>query len=204
MDVFWIAESIGIASSALSGYFFAVRKNCDWLGILVAAALTALGGGLMRDAIVSRPPYSFTHYSPGLIVIGVIVIAIMFKLHRREDMEHKFIFITSDAFGLVSFSIVGAIVGIEFGYNIFGILALALCTGVGGGAMRDILLNEVPWFLRTGLYATVSIVIGLMYYGLHAAGLTGIFWVMTLFVFGVVFRLLAYYKGWHLPTLEGK
>lgn len=202
MDVFLVVEIIGIASAALSGFYFAVRKNCDWLGVFVSSFLTALGGGLMRDAIVSRPAYSFTNYLPGIIVVVILVVAALFKLHKREDLESKFIFVTTDAFGIASFSIVGAIVAIEYGYNFFGVTMLALCNGVGGGILRDILLNEVPWFLRTGLYATVCLSVGAIYYFMQKFGLTNLFWVMLLFAFGVIFRLLAYYRGWHLPRLN--
>ncbi|WP_169975033.1 MULTISPECIES: TRIC cation channel family protein [unclassified Campylobacter] len=202
MDVFLIVEVVGIASAALSGFYFAIRKNCDWLGIFVAGFLTALGGGLMRDAIVSRPPYSFTNYLPGLIVVVILIAAALLKLHKREDLETKFLFITTDAFGIVSFSIVGAIVALEYNFNFFGVTMLALCNGVGGGILRDILLNEVPWFLKTGLYATVCLSVGTVYYFMDYFGFTNIYWVMLLFTFGVVFRLLAYYRGWHLPRLD--
>ena len=202
MEVFLLAEYIGIASAALSGFLFAVKRNCVWLGIFLSAFLTALGGGLMRDAIVSRPPYSFTHYLPCIIVIVVIVIAGVIKLHKKTDLEKKFLFITSDAVDLVSFSIVGSIVALQFGYNIFGVVMLAFCNAIGGGILRDVLLNEVPWFLRTGLYATVSMVIGVLYFVIDFLNLTNIFFVMGLFCFGIVFRLVAYYKSWHLPKIE--
>jgi thioredoxin-disulfide reductase len=202
MEVFLLAEYIGIASAALSGFLFAVKRNCDWLGIFLSAFLTALGGGFMRDAIVSRPPYSFTHYLPCIIVIVVIVIAGVIKLHKKTDLEKKFLFITSDAVDLVSFSIVGSIVALQFGYNIFGVVMLAFCNAIGGGILRDVLLNEVPWFLRTGLYATVSMVIGVLYFVMDFLNLTNIFFVMGLFCFGIVFRLVAYYKSWHLPKIE--
>ena len=54
MTALLVAEYIGIASAATSGFIFAVKRDCDWLGIFIAALLTALGGGFMRDAIVSR------------------------------------------------------------------------------------------------------------------------------------------------------
>ena len=202
LEVFLIPEYIGIASAAVSGFLFAVKRNCDWLGIFVSALLTALGGGFMRDTIVSRPLYSFTHYMPCTIVIAMLFFAAFFRLHKRSDIEKKFLFVTTDAVDLVSFSIVGAIIAIQYGYNIFGVVMLALCNGVGGGILRDILFNEVPWFLKTGLYATVSIVVGAIYFAMHHFGFNNIWWIMGLFAFGVVFRLMAYYRGWHLPTLE--
>lgn len=68
--------------------------------------------------------------------------------------------------------------------------------------IRDVLFNEIPWCLKTGLYATVSIVVGLIYFAMDYAGFTSVFWVMGLFAFGVVFRLAAYYLGWSLPKLQ--
>ena len=189
MTALLVAEYIGIASAATSGFIFAVKRDCDWLGIFIAALLTALGGGFMRDAIVSRPPYSFTHYAPCIIVMAMLFLSAFLRLHKRSDIEKKFLFVTTDAVDLVSFSIVGAIVALQFGYNVFGVVILAL-------------FNEIPWCLKTGLYATVSIVVGLIYFAMDYAGFTSVFWVMGLFAFGVVFRLAAYYLGWHLPTLQ--
>ena len=202
MTALLVAEYIGIASAATSGFIFAVKRDCDWLGIFIAALLTALGGGFMRDAIVSRPPYSFTHYAPCIIVMAMLFLSAFLRLHKRSDIEKKFLFVTTDAVDLVSFSIVGAIVALQFGYNVFGVVLLALCNGVGGGMIRDMLFNEIPWCLKTGLYATVSIVVGLLYFAMDYAGLTSVFWVMGLLAFGIAFRLAAYYLGWHLPKLQ--
>ena len=52
MNALLVAEYIGIASAATSGFIFAVKRDCDWLGIFIASLLTALGGGFMH---VCRP-----------------------------------------------------------------------------------------------------------------------------------------------------
>ena len=54
MESFLIVEYIGIISASISGFLFAVRRACDLLGIFIAAFLTALGGGIMRDVLVGR------------------------------------------------------------------------------------------------------------------------------------------------------
>lgn len=93
-------------------------------------------------------------------------------------------------------------IAIEFGYNIFGVAFVAFFNGVGGGILRDILLNEVPWFMRTGLYGTISFGVGITYYILHLVGLNTIFYIITLLALGITTRMLAYYKGWQLPPLK--
>ncbi|NQS71374.1 MAG: TRIC cation channel family protein, partial [Desulfobulbaceae bacterium] len=129
--------------------------------------------------------------------------AIALKLHtRREKLESTFLFIMTDAIDVISFSIVGSMIALQFDYNIYGVVLLAFCNGVGGGILRDVLLNEVPWFFVTGLYGTISMGVGLVYFFMALAGITHIIWIMTLFTLGVAFRLLAYYRQWHLPKLE--
>ena len=203
MNALLVTEYIGIASAALSGFLFGVKKGCDWLGIFIAALLTALGGGILRDMLVGRPVYSFTHYMPVSIVLVMFVLAIVLKLHtRREKLESTFLFITTDAIDVISFSIVGSMIALQFDYNIYGVILLAFCNGVGGGILRDVLLNEVPWFFTTGLYGTISMGVGLVYFFMALAGITHIIWIMTLFTLGVAFRLLVYYRQWHLLKLE--
>lgn len=201
LAIFLIPEYIGIASATVSGFLFAVKRNCDWLGIFVSALLTALGGGFMRDVIVSRPLYSFTHYTPCLIVIVMLICAATLKLHRRSNIEKKFLYVATDAVDIVSFTIVGSIIALQYNYNVFGVVMIGLCNGVGGGILRDILFNEVPWFLRTGFYGTVSVIVGFCYYIMNYFGFNNIFYILALFIFGVIFRLIAYYRGWNLPKL---
>ncbi|MDY3133407.1 MAG: TRIC cation channel family protein, partial [Campylobacter lanienae] len=81
MEAFLFAEYVGIASASLSGFLFGIRRGCDWLGVFLAAFLTALGGGLIRDVIVGRPAYSFTHYIPVCIVLSVMILAFLLKFH---------------------------------------------------------------------------------------------------------------------------
>lgn len=202
MEILLVLEYVGIASASLSGFLFAVKKGCDLLGLFIAAFLTGLGGGVIRDIMVARKIYSFTHYIPVLIVLFMISMAILFKLYKdKENLEKKFLFITTDAIDVICFSIVGSIVAIQYDFNIFGVILVAFSNGVGGGILRDVLLNEVPWLLHTGLYGTISMLVGLIYYVLHLLGLTNMYFVVGLVIFGVIFRLFAYYKSWSLPKI---
>ncbi len=98
-------------------------------------------------------------------------------------------------------TIVGSITSVQKDYTVFGVMMVAFSNGVGGGILRDVLLNEVPWLLRTGLYGTISMGIGLLYFLMSRAGFDGIIGVPILLLSGVLFRMLAYKKSWHLPAL---
>lgn len=202
MNFMEIIEYIGIVAFALSGFYVATKDRLDLLGIFISSFLTALGGGITRDALSGRVPYTFTHLSPGLLVIGVLVFATLLKLHKHSKVEQKFVFVLSDTLGLVSFAISGALIGVESGFNYFGVVLLGLITAVGGGVIRDILLNKVPLLLSTGLYGTVALVVGSGLYVCHKINFLNSWIILIIAAIGLVFRLFAYYRSWHLPILK--
>ncbi|ACZ11905.1 trimeric intracellular cation channel family protein [Sulfurospirillum deleyianum] len=196
-----VAEIIGTVAFALSGFYVAIKEKLDLLGIFIASFLTALGGGLVRDTLADRVPYTFTNLMPTLLVLGVVFFSILLKLHRKNEIEKTFYFIVSDTLGLVSFSISGALIGLQAEFNFFGVVLLALITAVGGGVVRDILLNRVPLLLTSEFYGTVSLLVGAILYLFAQFHISGYIPLMVLFAFGVGLRLLAYYKQWNLPKI---
>ncbi|KFL34498.1 MULTISPECIES: trimeric intracellular cation channel family protein [unclassified Sulfurospirillum] len=196
-----VAEIIGTIAFALSGFYVAIKEKLDLLGIFIASFLTALGGGLVRDMLCDRAPYTFTHLMPSILVIAVILLSTFFKLHLKGEIEKTFYFIISDTLGLVSFSISGALIALQVEFNFFGVVLMALVTAVGGGVVRDILLNRVPLLLISEFYGTVSLLVGAILFGFAQFDISGYLPVMAVFAFGVALRLLAYYKQWHLPKI---
>ncbi|WP_428737927.1 trimeric intracellular cation channel family protein [Sulfurimonas sp.] len=197
--MFELSEYIGIIAFAMSGFFVGVRNHLDFLGVLISTFLTALGGGIIRDVIVDRVPFTFSHTYPALIILSVMLLMIIFKFHKRDSIENKLLFIMSDSIGLVSFSISGAIIGIQASFNLTGIIAVAFITAVGGGIARDVIINEIPFVFKTGFYGTIAILIALSVYILHIYGYVNIFSTTILFVFFLSLRLLAFYRKWSIP-----
>ena len=134
--------------------------------------------------------------------MSTVLIALLFKLHKIDDLEGKTAFIISDAIGLVSFSITGSIVAIQNEFNFLGVLILAFLTAVGGGTIRDILINRVPSILVSEFYATVALIIASIMFILEVLELRNLGTITIVFIFGVALRLLAYYRKWHLPKLS--
>ena len=202
MTALEIADIIGIICFAASGFLIAVHYKLDILGIFIASFLTALGGGMIRDVLANKTPFIFTHNLPVTLVVVTVLLSLLFKLHKIADFESKTAFIISDAIGLVSFAITGSIVAIENGFNFLGVLILAFLTAVGGGTIRDILINRVPSILVSEFYATVALIVALIVYVLDLLEYRSLLSLTIVFIFGVALRLLAYYKNWHLPTLS--
>ena len=199
--MFELTEYIGIIAFAMSGFFVAVRSELDFLGVLISVFLTAFGGGIIRDIIVDKTPYAFTHDLPAVIVFTLLVLLILFRFHKRPSIENRSWFIVSDSIGLVSFSIAGALVAVEHDLNITGVVVLAFITAVGGGITRDIIINEVPFVFKTGFYGTVSLLVGAVMYLYGAFGMMTFYPIFILFILGVGLRVVAYYKKWSIPLI---
>ena len=197
--MFEITEYIGIIAFTMSGFFVAVRNKLDLLGVLIATFLTALGGGILRDIAVDRVPFTFAHNYPALIVITVLLVLIAFKFHRKNSIENKPLFMLSDSIGLISFSISGALIAIEHHFNLTGVMSMAFITAVGGGIARDVIINEVPFVLKTGFYGTISLLIGLLLYLLESFHLISFISITILFISSLSLRIIAYYKNWSIP-----
>lgn len=202
MSALEITDLIGIISFALSGFLIAVHHKLDILGILITAFLTALGGGIVRDVIANKTPYVFTHYLPVLLVLITVFIAILFKLHKITDLEGKTTFVVTDTIGLVSFSISGAILALDVGFNFVGILLLSMITAIGGGTLRDIMVNRVPAFLTSDFYASTALIVASIIAFLDYINQITFLSLLTTFTFGFFLRLTAYYRKWKLPKLS--
>jgi uncharacterized membrane protein YeiH len=197
-----IPEIVGTIAFALSGFLVATRVKLDLLGIFIASFLTALGGGVVRDVITNQVPYAFSHNLPIIIVILVITFALIFNLHKIPDFEKKSYFLISDTFGLVSFAISGALVAIGAEFNFTGVILLSVTTAVGGGVLRDMLINQIPIVLKSEFYATVAIVVAIGIYLCHFFDILSYVSIGIIFCIGFALRLLAYYQKWQLPTFQ--
>lgn len=70
--------------------------------------------------------------------------------------------------GTVAFAISGAVVGIQKKMDIFGVAILAMTTAVGGGIIRDVILNITPpAAFRNPVFTLSSIVIGIIVFVIY-------------------------------------
>ena len=75
-----------------------------------------------------------------------------------------------DLVGIFVFAITGALVGVRKDLDVFGILVLAGTTGLGGGFLRDVLIDATPpAALQDWRYLLVPVVAGLVAFYYHPA-----------------------------------
>jgi uncharacterized membrane protein YeiH len=162
---------VGTVVFAVTGALTAVERRFDVIGVLVLAAVTAIGGGSIRDLVVGIvPPTSLTNepllwtvFAAGLLV---------FVLHRLVPTGATLYVLDTIALGL--FAALGTERGLEAGFGFWGCVFAGAISGVGGGVIRDVLSGEVPGILyRSGdLYASAASVGAAVTFLLHGVSPT--------------------------------
>ena len=99
------------------------------------------------------------------------------------------------------FAFTGAVVGLEADFNLAGVIFLSFLTAVGGGIIRDMMMNKVPFVLTNDFYGTIAIVLGFLIWFIDSLFILNTTVSVLLLVFGTVMRLLAIKYQWKLPKL---
>lgn len=195
---------MGTAAFTISGYLVGYRKGLDLLGVIIVSLLTAIGGGIIRDMLIGRLPAVFTSNTSLIMIAITLCLAMVFQLAKREQRILSWSFYIADAIGLVAFSITGAQIGLLYELNLFGVVSLAFVTAVGGGMVRDTLVNEVPEILTEGIYGTVAVLIGLSMFMLDTVAYLNVWTLYFIASLGLILRLWAIVAKMNLPTLQKK
>lgn len=82
------------------------------------------------------------------------------------------------------------------------LLWLGFVTGIFGGILRDIFCNRMPMVLRKELYASVSLLVALLYLGLKALQINHDINLLVSFTLGLSVRLAAIRWSWQLPVFS--
>jgi uncharacterized membrane protein YeiH len=104
--LFYILDLCGVAVFAASGMLAAGHKKMDISGALVIAAVTAIGGGTLRDLLLNRHPIFWFHDPTYLyIIIGATLFTM---IYTRFFEPPRISLLLADALGLARFTVLGA------------------------------------------------------------------------------------------------
>lgn len=135
---------------AVSGAGLGVRYGYDYTGIFVMAFVSAVGGGLLRDGIfLQHVPVALQ--SPSYLIVvacGAIVgtIGSVAAGGRQPAPAYQTLLNIADALGLGAYACVGAQITLQMGLSVPAAILVGVVNGVGGGLLRDVLVNRV-WML---------------------------------------------------------
>jgi uncharacterized membrane protein YeiH len=198
--LFSILDLVGVAVFAVSGALAAGRTGLDLLGVVVIAALTAIGGGTLRDLLLHRHPIFWITNAPYLHVI--LASAILTIGYVRIWPPPGDTLLVADALGLALFALSGAQVAEAERRPPLIVVLMGTITGVAGGVLRDMLTGQIPLILRRDIYATAAIVGITVYLLLQGCGVPRSWACGAGMVVVVALRLLAILWDLHLPMFR--
>ncbi len=197
-------ELCGVVAFAISGAFVAINHKMDIFGVSILGAVTAMGGGFIRDLCIGiTPPVVLA--KPVYAIVAIITSLIIFlppvrnSVHLHEETFDTIVFV-ADTVGLSIF----AVSGIQMAFNtlsdpnFFLLIFIGLVSGTGGSVLRDVLCGQTPYIFVKHFYASADIlgsaVTILIWdsWGTTASMLIG---AATI----IILRLLAAQFRWNLP-----
>lgn len=205
-----VLEIIGTIAFAVSGAFVAIKVRFDIFGVLVIGTITAVGGGCMRDILIGQtPPAIFSRWWIVAIACAtalLVFIVSYFQTKKFDEIQGKIEPINRifDAIGLAAFSVMGTEIAFSEGLsdNVLLSVTLGVMTGCGGGLLRDVLTETMPYIFKKHVYALASIGGALLYYGLRTWIGDTVFPTGLAIVFIISIRLLAAKYLWSLPKIQ--
>lgn len=191
-------EFLGIVAFAASGALAAVAARLDVFGVVVLGLTTALGGGVLRDVLLGIHPPTTLRSWPYLVVPAATSL-LVFAFHPQVARLRRAMQL-ADAVGLGVFATTGTAVALHEGAPVYTACLIGMTTGIGGGAIRDMLLREIPLVLRKEIYALAALA-GAVLVGVGSlldlpAGPVTIVAAAVV----VMLRIVALWRRWNAPT----
>lgn len=200
-DLIQFMELAGVFVFGLSGAMLAVRRRLDMFGVLVLAGAAALAGGVARDLLIGAvPPLALSNTN--LLAMALASGIVAFFAHGALERIGKPVMVL-DAIGLGLFSVASCDKALGAGLGPLPAMLIGVLSAIGGGALRDILVAEVPRVLREEIYAVAALLgaaIVVLGDRLHLPD-------APVFVTGAVaaflLRVVSVWRNWHAPRAPG-
>lgn len=152
-------DLLAVAIGSLQGAAFAAQfrdRRLDLLGVAIVGIATGFGGGLLRDILLSQVPLALQSnwYLPVATVAALLGMLLQRLVHRLSVTINVL-----DAVMLGMFGALGTTKALALGLPVVPAIFVGAVAAVGGGILRDLLLNLPISIMQVGsLYAVAAIV----------------------------------------------
>ncbi len=197
--LYWL-DLFGVVVFAFSGALMAGRYKLDPFGVIVLSAVTAIGGGTIRDVILQTPVFWIKDPIYLYVIIATAILTIIF-IRCPKRIPKRFLLI-SDAFGLALYAVLGTEKALSLGAVVPVAIVMGTITGVAGGMIRDVLCNVIPMILRKEIYATAAILGGALYTLFRYMAVPEYIAVIIAILGALTLRLAAIYWRVTLPAFQ--
>jgi len=160
----------GTTAFAVTAVLAVAPKGVDLVSAAVLGIITAVGGGTIRDLILSVPVFWAVDLNYLWVAIGASILTFFADpLLTRKEIYRLMLYV--DGLGISLFAIQAADKAwtMDFGRPLVPVI-LGIVTAIGGGLMRDVLAGRQTLLMTRELYAT-PVLIGCTLYVLLLAWL---------------------------------
>lgn len=199
MTFFAILEILGTLAFAISGIRLASAKRFDWFGAYVVGFATAVGGGTIRDLMLSVTPFWMLDITYLIVTAAALLIVVGFGRYLIRLSNTFFIF---DAIGLGLFTVVGIEKTLAADFSLWVAVIMGTITGAAGGVLRDIFINEEPLIFRKEIYALACVFGGVVFWICSEIGVSGAALQTVTAASVIAARVVAVHFGLKLPILK--
>jgi len=153
-------ELAAIFLFAVTGALLAIDKRYDFVGVFLLALISAVGGGLVRDAFFLSEglPLLLQNERYFYSVLLATVFCLIFGSHLSR---FRLVFLLVDALGLGIYAVVGAQRALGFGLQPLPAGFVGLASAVGGGVLRDVLTRKETLLFKPGEFYILAATIGM-------------------------------------------
>lgn len=196
---FRLIDVAAIVTNGLLGGAVARAHRFDIIGFIIFSVITAMGGGVIRDLMLDTGfPVALTDSYYWIAALSSAALAYTIDLGARWADRTLLV---ADFLGMGCWTATGTIKALSLGLHWLPSIALGVVTAVGGGVIRDVMVNRIPAILGgSPLYATVAFVgaaevaVSVTYFDEPVLGM----WLSI--VSCLVMGLLARWRRWQLPA----
>lgn len=173
---FILIETIGILSFAINAILAGRKKDLSTFGIFVVAAVTALGGGTLRDILLGPAAQPFFWIANPFYIVAIFALAVGYcrlgAVRAILDRRDVFLKETAEVIAFASLGALGAVKAYailvpgmgEGMLPVLHVLLLSAFFGAMGAAfgsvIRDMIIGDFPGALRPGVGTLEAAFIG--------------------------------------------
>ena len=190
-------DLLGTFVFALSGAAAGVKSKFDLFGLMVLAFAAGNAGGITRDLLMGAvPPAAISDWR----YLGVSLLAgvAIFFWYPDIDTRRRPVLLFDGA-GLALFAVTGTQKALAAGLNPVMAALMGMLTGIGGGILRDVLVNQKPTVLQSDLYAVAALAAGVVVVAGHMLHYPSFAVMIVGAILCLWLRVMAIFRDWHLP-----
>lgn len=197
-EIYRYADLTGVFLMGLVGGTIARQKGYDIIGFLFLALFSALGGGMLRDALIQKGTVAAIAEREYLILAfsGALIAWLAHFKGRLWDRFQAH----ADAVISGAWAVTGAAKALTWDLSFLAALFMGVLTATGGSMIRDVVTGERPKAFGGGQLVVAPALVAASVYAVFHHLDEPVLGMIVGAVAGTALAIVSYWFGWHFPA----